>query len=255
MPKRKAFSQFVADLGCPLKNVLWSWASISPEKNRAIFTVWADLLKQGRYVFLPNKSAPWKDTNGGRELRTILRSVMDNRMESLGVLQYVVDPKATPRKRKGYDPDTLLLLQFAEEDDGLVAYVTGEVSTEEALRGRVTHRVKPVAYALDDIGEPPEGMEQPDRALQVTSGYRRDSKVRAFAVRRAKGCCELCGEAGFITANGRPYLEAHHIISLANAGPDTVMNVIALCPKHHRQAHFGEDAEMLEVQMLKKLQP
>jgi hypothetical protein len=57
---------------------------------------------------------------------------------------------------------------------------------------------------------------------------------------RANGKCEFCGEPGFISTKGTPYLECHHIIALANDGADRMTNVIALCPKDHREAHFGE---------------
>lgn len=46
-------------------------------------------------------------------------------------------------------------------------------------------------------------------------------------------------------ASGQRYLEAHHIVALACDGPDTVENVVALCPNHHREAHFGVDAEKI----------
>lgn len=49
------------------------------------------------------------------------------------------------------------------------------------------------------------------------------------------------------------YLEAHHIISLGKDGPDTVENIIALCPNHHRQAYFGLDAKKIEMAMTSRL--
>jgi 5-methylcytosine-specific restriction protein A len=49
-------------------------------------------------------------------------------------------------------------------------------------------------------------------------------------------------------------LEAHHIIALCDSGRDTVDNVIALCPQHHRQAHYGKDAESLESEFIKILE-
>jgi 5-methylcytosine-specific restriction protein A len=45
------------------------------------------------------------------------------------------------------------------------------------------------------------------------------------------------------------YLEAHHIIALADDGKDTPENVIALCPKHHREAHFGMNRNKIETEM------
>jgi 5-methylcytosine-specific restriction enzyme A len=47
------------------------------------------------------------------------------------------------------------------------------------------------------------------------------------------------------------YLEAHHVISLAENGDDSVDNVIALCPEHHREAHFVANGEALEADFLK----
>jgi HNH endonuclease len=76
----------------------------------------------------------------------------------------------------------------------------------------------------------------------------RDPRVRAAALRRANGVCEYCGEAGFKMADGRIYLETHHIVSLADGGPDHVSNVIALCPNHHREAHHGKDRLRLQCE-------
>lgn len=36
-----------------------------------------------------------------------------------------------------------------------------------------------------------------------------------------------------------PYLEVHHIITLANGVDDTVENAIAVCPNCHRELHFA----------------
>ncbi|CAH7245263.1 e14 prophage; 5-methylcytosine-specific restriction enzyme McrA (fragment) [Vibrio chagasii] len=58
---------------------------------------------------------------------------------------------------------------------------------------------------------------------------------------RANGTCEICYKpAPFIRkTDNTPYLEVHHKLPLAQGGPDTVDNVLALCPNCHRQAHFG----------------
>jgi 5-methylcytosine-specific restriction protein A len=85
---------------------------------------------------------------------------------------------------------------------------------------------------------------------------KRDNHVRAYALKHAKGKCGYCNDQGFLMENGGFYLEAHHIIALCDSGRDTVDKVIALCPQHHRQAHYGKDAESLEsefIKILKKL--
>ena len=104
--------------------------------------------------------------------------------------------------------------------------------------------------ALDDLSDAPEGSQLPDRATVITNVIKRDNRVRAYVLERAKGRCEFCHVQGFLTANGEYYLEAHHIISLCDSGRDTVENVIALCPQHHRQAHYGVDAESLETEFI-----
>jgi hypothetical protein len=106
--------------------------------------------------------------------------------------------------------------------------------------------------AIDDLDEL-NGSETPERNGYFGEWFVRDGKIRAEVLRRAEGRCEHCGAIGFQTYGGKIYLEAHHIISLAKQGPDTLDNVIALCPNHHRQAHFGDDREELEAQFKIKL--
>lgn len=98
---------------------------------------------------------------------------------------------------------------------------------------------------LNDLGtdEPP---------VITTNGrrYVRDPAVRAAVMQRAHGRCEFCGELGFKRADGSRYLECHHIIALSDDGQDRLTNVIALCPGHHREAHFGESSAEMEKRMV-----
>lgn len=86
------------------------------------------------------------------------------------------------------------------------------------------------------------GNSNPRRIEQKTYQYVRDPRVVAHALDRANGDCEACGaNAPFVRLlpNGQPYLEVHHIVPLAEGGPDTIENVIALCPNCHREVHHG----------------
>ncbi len=109
--------------------------------------------------------------------------------------------------------------------------------------------------AIDDLADVPEGSAVPDRAKKVVTQViiKRDNNVRAYVLKRANGRCEYCNDQGFLMENGRFYVEAHHVIALSDSGCDTVDNVIALCPNHHRQAHFAKDAESLESEFIKIL--
>jgi predicted HNH restriction endonuclease len=110
--------------------------------------------------------------------------------------------------------------------------------------------------AIDDLNVWPPGVVAPEKTNRMSASYSRDPRIRSFVINRAKGCCEYCGEQGFLTSDGKNhYVEAHHIIALADDGEDTVKNVIALCPKHHREAHFGASRTTLEAEMVRLLKP
>jgi len=58
--------------------------------------------------------------------------------------------------------------------------------------------------------------------------------------------CQVCkvlglNPAGFLKINGEPYIETHHIIPVSEMeqGSLGVLNLITLCPNHHRQMHYG----------------
>jgi len=104
--------------------------------------------------------------------------------------------------------------------------------------------------AIDDIPSAPIGSKVPGRTPTAGSRYQRDEEVRRFVIEQAKGACEYCRELGFVLSDGSHYLEAHHIIALAKQGPDTVENVIALCPSDHREAHYGKKAVAMENEMI-----
>ncbi len=61
-----------------------------------------------------------------------------------------------------------------------------------------------------------------------------------------KGRCQICEVLGvspvaFVDRNNVPYSEAHHIIPVATRerGALSHLNIMVLCPNHHRQAHYG----------------
>jgi len=97
--------------------------------------------------------------------------------------------------------------------------------------------------------EPPEG--EAERKEATGHVFERSPQVRNYVLARAKGECEWCGAKGFETRAGSVYLETHHIQPLSEDGSDTVSNVIALCPNHHREAHFGKEAESFKGELLR----
>ncbi len=79
----------------------------------------------------------------------------------------------------------------------------------------------------------------------------RDPRVRATVLARANGLCEWCHQPGFATPAGDMFLETHHVIPLDEGGADVVANVVALCPNHHREAHFGSACAAMRSVLLR----
>ncbi len=84
--------------------------------------------------------------------------------------------------------------------------------------------------------------------------YRRSKAIKIYVKKRADGIYEGCGkEAPFVTPQGRPYLESHHVRRVSDGGPDYPRWVIALCPNCHRRVHHGQDGEEYNEQLGQKL--
>lgn len=84
------------------------------------------------------------------------------------------------------------------------------------------------------------GNARPTRIERVVQEFARSPAVVAEVLRIAAGRCELCEcAAPFLRADGSPYLEVHHVLTLAEGGADTVDNAVALCPTCHRLLHHA----------------
>lgn len=82
----------------------------------------------------------------------------------------------------------------------------------------------------------------------------RSSAIRLYVLARTQGLCEGCGSnAPFVTPDGSPYLEAHHVNRLADEGPDHPNKVIALCPNCHSKVHHGLNGKAFNQKLRKRL--
>lgn len=72
--------------------------------------------------------------------------------------------------------------------------------------------------------------------------YYRDPYLKQMVKRIADGKCQYCSsDAPFVDKQGAPYLEAHHVIRLADGGQDAIDNMVAICPNCHRKVHVLND--------------
>ena len=242
MKNSKTISKLFEELGCPLRNVRNHWSAASPERKRAVFTVWDDEIKGNEYILLPEGSPPYIKKPGGVQMKKDVEFALSSGVEALGVICHAVDTSAITWKREYFDEKSLLVIDLVRKNEGVLAVIIGEVDVVTAINGPTSENISKRQSALDDLDDAPEGALVPERLRMEGFAYKRNRMVRDHVVRRSKGRCEYCGEEGFLMANGSRYIEAHHIIGLGVNGPDTVTNVIGLCPRHHREAHFGEEA-------------
>lgn len=146
-----------------------------------------------------------------------------------GDMRTAEDPDAEPSHvyRRLLDPEPWAISSY-------------DFSTGESL---ITRGAEPDRYAdqFDEVGDS-DAAARRDVSGQV---FVRDPAVRAQVLLRARGKCEFCGVDGFLKYDGKVYLETHHVVPLSEGGPDKVGNVIALCPNHHREAHFSNKRAVL----------
>ena len=118
------------------------------------------------------------------------------------------------------------------EERQVPSVVSFEVSARDGLKQKVLAK--------------PSGNQRPKSMIAAITQYQRDPSVKAWVLKQANGVCECCGSAApFCVADGLPYLEVHHVQQLADDGPDTTSNAVALCPNCHREIHYGINSKKL----------
>jgi hypothetical protein len=100
----------------------------------------------------------------------------------------------------------------------------------------------------------PVGQKKPEKIDRRSSAYRRDAAVVAAVWRLSDGICESCRNAApFLSEHGEPFLEVHHVKTLANGGSDTISNAVAVCPNCHRELHLGKNAEINKENLYRQI--
>jgi len=129
------------------------------------------------------------------------------------------------------------------------------VSNVYAQESRLVLHVPVVIKDLEALKNEIKNLNISGRRKFTIQQYQlRSSLIKSYALARAKGVCEYCNKnAPFISAANVPFLEVHHILKLADDGPDTCENVAALCPNCHREAHFGLLIDEIKETLIRKI--
>lgn len=119
------------------------------------------------------------------------------------------------------------------EEDFLVREVLGRASRETVL------------------GRARKANGTPARRVVQREEFVRDPWVVQAAVIRANDRCEMpdCSSELFMRSDGSIFLEVHHVTPLGEGGEDSLANVAALCPRCHREIHFGAHRVVKRVQL------
>ncbi|MBW3469037.1 HNH endonuclease [Arthrospiribacter ruber] len=242
---KKTRSQIFEDLNVFPTNSRWAWCAKNDAIKTAVFTLWNDEEKDGVWI-LHDDDGSYKK-NGYFDQERVLNLAIDNNFEAFGIVVHAVDVSESPRSIQFVEESFLIQLKLSRRGSKIYGK---EIKKIPYLKVARNNKSKIESHGLLDLESPPLGREFADRAFSKGFLFKRDQKVRKYVLNRAKGKCEYCGELGFELKSGENYLETHHIISLASQGSDTITNVIALCPNHHRQAHFGSNAETLEKEFI-----
>lgn len=91
----------------------------------------------------------------------------------------------------------------------------------------------------------------PEKITRIVQDFRRSLDVVVSAIIRAADRCEMpgCGHKLFLKDNGKPFLEVHHVIPLAEGGEDCLQNAAAICPACHRQLHHGAERMVMREKL------
>lgn len=155
----------------------------------------------------------------------------DNELDSKGQIRKVIK---FPLKKKANNIKILLNKEDVENSEKIKEKKVQKLSAEQ-LKSRI------------------KNVNSKSSSKEVKTIYReRNPLIVEYTKKRSKGICDLCGkEAPFKDKNGNPYLESHHVITLAEGGPDAIYNTVSICPNCHRKVHILKSKK--DIQKLQKI--
>jgi 5-methylcytosine-specific restriction enzyme A len=112
------------------------------------------------------------------------------------------------------------------------------------------HAARPFDDSMDDLPGLDYALLGSDGARRIqrmTSGVKRDPKVRSAVLARSEGACERAGCG--IAKGYSGFLDVHHILGVGRS--DRPWNCVALCPNCHREAHAAPAQMQINAALLK----
>lgn len=153
-------------------------------------------------------------------------------------------------------------LEGKRKGDKLVKYILQPIETNELQEENI-----PIQDPLENISLDPSEFHSLRKkainsanksskisAIVLTEYKNRSLEIKKYALLRANGKCENCEkDAPFVNLNEVPFLEVHHIFSLSDDGLDHPVNVAAICPNCHKEAHYGKNKDQIKEKLAGKI--
>ena len=89
--------------------------------------------------------------------------------------------------------------------------------------------------------------DKPEKIMGDRVSFKRNQEKAKKSIVLANYKCDLDqSHVSFISKNGKPYMEAHHLVPLSTQdyfdySLDVDANIVCLCPNCHRKLHYGEN--------------
>lgn len=230
----------------------YEWAFIEPGKL-VVLNLWIESMEeQAGTISYPIRPRQLRKARSPQEATWIARKArMDEAIQyaykhSLPVRVVICDgkmrnpadekPKSSHVQKRSLDVATWAVTKY-------------DVATGASV---ITRDAMPAGF-IDQFALVDEQAGEAAKRSVAGEAFVRSPDVRAKVLERSGGRCEWCSQLGFRTADGRIFLETHHVVPLSEGGRDTVANVVAVCANHHRQAHHGVDRMEMRTEMLRRL--
>jgi len=226
----------------------YEWAFIEPHKL-IVLNLWhAALETEGERIFQSLNYRKWageleakgQHATWARRARSLDRACQTAWREKLPVRVIICDGNM---RGEGSDEASEVNARELDPTPWAVTSYDWDTGACQVTRGAV-----PSQFA-DQFSDKPLTEQSVQQRIITGTAFVRSPAVRMAALQRSLGKCEYCNAPGFSTPDGRTYLETHHIQPLSEGGADAITNVIALCPNHHREAHFGNQGENMRIEM------
>ncbi|MFA5432519.1 MAG: HNH endonuclease [Candidatus Paceibacterota bacterium] len=88
-------------------------------------------------------------------------------------------------------------------------------------------------------------LDKPEKIIGDRVSFKRNQEKAKKSIVLANYKCDLDqSHVSFISKNGKPYMEAHHLVPLSTQdyfdySLDVDANIVCLCPNCHRKLHYG----------------